>query len=307
MVFNPVRLGVGSRAAIGQDTLSRADRVLTEIVVPGDFASDYSVAGSFYRSNPVSCGLYDSVGPLGNARRFAVQPRESGSPMKLHNMPHSSLEKDKDRSLLRTWGEVFLPEFVKQRVKDNKWPPRDPSLKNCVEAFLRENGLEVEKNSLTAMNSLPKESEEQHAQRLENLGPVGGEKRRESVKKRSEELVGNAELRKNLAAALEAIEQDPAMAKSPAKENVAPLVRDLSRTLQKLDARMEKDLDLLEKDMRSALETGFRDGSFINRIESVSDLVFAAGEDLPQEHPLQGRIKDLVKTLNEVVNNGPQY
>jgi hypothetical protein len=78
VVFNPMRLGIGARARVGQRTLAQADRYLTEVVVPGCWVSD-SRFSHLYKLNPLTWGgvLLDSTGKLGNARRLLL-PADDG-------------------------------------------------------------------------------------------------------------------------------------------------------------------------------------------------------------------------------------
>jgi hypothetical protein len=69
VVFNPMQLGIGCRARIGDDMLRKADQYLTQIVVQGDLISD-TVASKVYV--PLEKLGINSRGPLGTARRFMV-------------------------------------------------------------------------------------------------------------------------------------------------------------------------------------------------------------------------------------------
>jgi hypothetical protein len=68
VVMNPMRLGWGARARIGQSRLDEADRYLTEVVAQGDCVSDSDLSKLYMPLAPV----FNSRGPLGNARRFMV-------------------------------------------------------------------------------------------------------------------------------------------------------------------------------------------------------------------------------------------
>ena len=73
VVFNPMRLGLGARARVGQNILAKADRYLTEVVVPGDWVSDNGMS-HLYKLNPLTWGgvILDSTGRLGSARRLLL-------------------------------------------------------------------------------------------------------------------------------------------------------------------------------------------------------------------------------------------
>lgn len=75
VVFNPMRLGLGARARVGQNMLAQADRYLTEVVIPGDWVSDNGLS-HLYKLNPLTWGgvILDSTGKLGNARRLLLPP-----------------------------------------------------------------------------------------------------------------------------------------------------------------------------------------------------------------------------------------
>jgi Lipase (class 3) len=68
VVTNPMRLGWGARARIGQSRLVEADKYLTEVVVQGDWVADNHAAKLYMPLVPV----FNVRGPLGHARRFMV-------------------------------------------------------------------------------------------------------------------------------------------------------------------------------------------------------------------------------------------
>lgn len=83
VVFNPLHIGLGARAEIGQHQLNEADRYLTEVVVSSDWVSDPRPQWSIRRWSPLNwLGILRNSGPLGNARRFVLPnaPGKLGGP-----------------------------------------------------------------------------------------------------------------------------------------------------------------------------------------------------------------------------------
>jgi hypothetical protein len=80
VVMNPMRLGWGARARIGQSRLDEADRYLTEVVVQGDWVADNDLSKLYVPLAPV----FNSRGPLGYARRFMVPGYDASSDFR-HN------------------------------------------------------------------------------------------------------------------------------------------------------------------------------------------------------------------------------
>lgn len=68
VVFNPMRLGWGARARVGQSRLQQADKYLTEVITQGDWVSDSNLSKLYAPLVPV----FNIRGPLGHARRFMV-------------------------------------------------------------------------------------------------------------------------------------------------------------------------------------------------------------------------------------------
>lgn len=73
VAFNPMRLGWGACARVGQTRLLQADKYLTEVVAQGDWVSDNHAAKLYELKYLTIVGApFEMRGPLGNARRFMV-------------------------------------------------------------------------------------------------------------------------------------------------------------------------------------------------------------------------------------------
>ncbi len=115
----PLRLGWGARASLGREAMAAAPRLVTEVVVKGDWVSDNAASKAYGALDVLSAGLTGSSGDNRGAigQRFLV-PRPSDEQ-------------------LRMWADVnYKPDLVDRAKKIDQFVAkfdvhRDPDL--CVE------------------------------------------------------------------------------------------------------------------------------------------------------------------------------
>lgn len=146
VVIDPMRLGWGARARIGQSTLAKADHYLTEVVAQGDWVADNPLSKLYTPLVPA----FNVRGPLGHARRFMVPHFQQ---LNAHNnIDQMLLSMKAQDKLLRRRLPTVLPRLQQTSPRargDLNAGNVRPATIEAITTDMRNSGLSVSKAQAT--------------------------------------------------------------------------------------------------------------------------------------------------------------